>query len=313
MSNKAAFKEVIVHPVILLSVVDHYHRLAKETSRRVVGVLLGEYVGDKVEVTNCYAIPFEEDPKDKKVWFVDHIYNETMFEMHQKINYKEVIVGWYSSGPKIRPHDIEINDVFRKYTNHPVFCIIDVQEKQEKLGLPAEAYVMKEEVDIDGQLIKTFEKIPTSIRASLPEQIGVEFLLRDINDHANTQIIKQTKDKIASIKALIQRLSEVRSYLLNVINRKVVPNPIIISNIQELFNYIPNYETEDIIKALSNQTNNNYLILYLGWMTKSVMSLHKLINNKILIKETEKQREEKRDEEKKEEEKLKEKEKNKKE
>jgi 26S proteasome regulatory subunit N8 len=296
MSNKVNIKEVIVHPVILLSVVDHYHRLAKETSRRVVGVLLGEFVGDKIEVTNCYAIPFEEDPKDKKVWFVDHIYNETMFEMHQKINYKEVIVGWYSSGPKIRPHDIEINDVFRKYTNNPVFCIIDVQEKTEKLGLPAEAYIMKEEVDNDGQLIKTFEKLPTSIKASLPEQIGVEFLLRDINEHSNTQMVKQTKDKITSIKALIQRLSEVKKYLLNVINKKLIPNPVIISNIQELFNYIPNYETEDIIKALSNQTNNNYLILYLGWMTKSVMSLHKLINNKIMVREAEKQKDEKKEE-----------------
>lgn len=294
--NKHNITEVIIHPVILLSVVDHYHRLAKETNRRVIGVLLGEFVGDKIEVTNCYAVPFEEDPRDKKVWFVDHIYNETMFEMHQKINYKEVIVGWYSSGPKIRPHDIEINDVFRKYTNNPVFCIIDVQEKTEKLGLPAEAYIMKEEVDIDGQLIKTFEKMFTSIKASLPEEIGVEYLLRDINESSNSVVVKQTKDKITSIKALIQRISEVKKYLVNVINKKIVPNPIIISDIQELFNYLPNFETEDIIKCLSNQTNDNYLILYLGWMAKTTITLHKLINNKILIKESEEKKEEERKE-----------------
>jgi len=122
-------KQIAVHPVVLLSVVDHYYRLAKETSRRVIGVLLGEITADRVDITSCYALPFEEDPKDKKVWFVDHVYNETMFEMHQKINYKEVIVGWYSSGPKIRPHDIEINEVFRKYCLNPVFVVIDVQEK----------------------------------------------------------------------------------------------------------------------------------------------------------------------------------------
>lgn len=299
MSSTNQFTEVIVHPVILLSIVDHYHRLAKETTRRVVGVLLGEYVGDKIEVTNCYAIPFEEDPKDKKVWFVDHIYNETMFEMHQKINYKEIIVGWYSSGPKIRPHDIEINDVFRKYTPSPVFCVIDVQEKNETLGIPAEAFVMKEEVDIDGQLIKTFEKITTSIKASLPEQIGVEFLLKDIDEHSNSTLIKQAKDKVTSIKALIARLVEVRKYLLNVLNKKLIPNPLIISNIQELFNYLPNYETDDIVKALSNQTNDNYLILYLSWMMKTTMGLHKLINNKILLKESEKQKEETKEEERK--------------
>lgn len=128
-------RQIVVHPVVLLSVVDHYNRLAKETTRRVVGVLLGEVSQDRIDITACYALPFEEDQKDKKVWFVDHVYNEAMFEMVQKINYKEVIVGWYSSGPKIRPHDIEINEVFRKYCPNPVFVIIDVQEKVKLITL----------------------------------------------------------------------------------------------------------------------------------------------------------------------------------
>ena len=58
---------VAVHPIVLLSVVDHYYRLAKETNRRVVGALLGEYIDDKIDVTNCYALPFEEDSDRKSV------------------------------------------------------------------------------------------------------------------------------------------------------------------------------------------------------------------------------------------------------
>ena len=38
--------EVVVHPTVLLSIVDHYNRVAKDTKKRVVGTLLGEY-GDK--------------------------------------------------------------------------------------------------------------------------------------------------------------------------------------------------------------------------------------------------------------------------
>ena len=47
---------VAVHPIVLLSVVDHYYRLAKETNRRVVGALLGEYIDDKIDVTNCPSL-----------------------------------------------------------------------------------------------------------------------------------------------------------------------------------------------------------------------------------------------------------------
>jgi hypothetical protein len=33
--------EVVIHPLVLLSVTDHYNRVAKDTRKRVVGVLLG--------------------------------------------------------------------------------------------------------------------------------------------------------------------------------------------------------------------------------------------------------------------------------
>ena len=73
--------EVIVHPLVLLSVVDHYNRMAKDTKgvcslllivvncplflcpipQRVVGVLLGEVDKQgRVDVLNSYAVPFDE-------------------------------------------------------------------------------------------------------------------------------------------------------------------------------------------------------------------------------------------------------------
>ena len=43
---------VVVHPLVLLSVVDHFNRIARD---RVVGVLLGETSRGRIEVTNSYA------------------------------------------------------------------------------------------------------------------------------------------------------------------------------------------------------------------------------------------------------------------
>lgn len=33
-----------------------------------------------------YAVPFEEDPRNSKIWFVDHNYHENMFAMFKKVN-----------------------------------------------------------------------------------------------------------------------------------------------------------------------------------------------------------------------------------
>lgn len=48
--------------------------------------MLGERKSDGVvDVSNCYAIPFEEDSKDSNIWFLDHIYNETLYDMYKKV------------------------------------------------------------------------------------------------------------------------------------------------------------------------------------------------------------------------------------
>lgn len=80
-----------------------------------------------MDITNCYAIPFDEDPVEKNVWFIDTNYHETMFEMFKKIHSKEKVWGWYTTGNKFKSHDIEINELFRKYTPEPIMVMIDVK------------------------------------------------------------------------------------------------------------------------------------------------------------------------------------------
>ncbi len=49
----------VIHPLVLLSVVDNYNRVAKDTKKRVVGVLLGE-VKKGVVVSRAAMIPIGE-------------------------------------------------------------------------------------------------------------------------------------------------------------------------------------------------------------------------------------------------------------
>lgn len=78
-----AFESVVVHPLVLLSAVDHHYRIAKDMARkRVVGVLLGEVYKGRVDVTNSFAVPFEEDTKDPSIFFLDHDYLERLADQH---------------------------------------------------------------------------------------------------------------------------------------------------------------------------------------------------------------------------------------
>lgn len=48
-------ERVVLHPLVLLSVVDHYNRVARDVRKRVVGVLLGDVRKGVVDITNSFA------------------------------------------------------------------------------------------------------------------------------------------------------------------------------------------------------------------------------------------------------------------
>mmetsp|Transcript_66714 Transcript_66714/g.177876 ORF Transcript_66714/g.177876 Transcript_66714/m.177876 type:complete len:357 (+) Transcript_66714:3-1073(+) len=274
---------VVVHPIVLLSVVDHYTRVAKGTNKRVVGALLGEIEGGQVHVTNCFGLPFEEDRSDPAVWFLDHNYHENMFTMFKKVNAKERCVGWYSTGPKIKPADLAIHELFRKYVGNPVFVIVDVQPKD--LELPVEAYRSIDEATSDKTFRRTFVHIPSTIGAYEAEEVGVEHLLRDIRNASTSTLATSVSDKLTALRTLGGKLGEISGYLEQVISGKLPPNPQIMYILQDVFNLLPQQDDEATVTAFGAETNDMMLGLYLASVLRSTMTLHELINNKIANKE----------------------------
>jgi 26S proteasome regulatory subunit N8 len=280
---------VEVHPLVLLSTVDHYNRVGLDsasTKKRVVGVLLGEISRGKVDVTNSFAIPFEEDEANPHIWYLDHNFLENMLAMFKKVNAKERVVGWYSTGPKIRPADLDINELFQKFCSNPVLVIIDVRPKD--LGIPTEAYITVEEVKEDGSpSTRTFAHLPSQIGALEAEEIGVEHLLRDIKDTTVSTLSSQVSAKLASLKGLQMRLREIQQYLIMVLEDKLPVNHDIIFKLQDIFNLLPNLNVEELVKSFAVKTNDMLVVVYLSSLIRGVIALHNLINNKLANKEAE--------------------------
>lgn len=81
---------VLMHPVALFTILDHYLRRT-EAQPRVIGTLLGVRTDTTVEVRSAFAVLHSENSEQVAV---DMEYHRTMYELHHKVNSKEVIVGW---------------------------------------------------------------------------------------------------------------------------------------------------------------------------------------------------------------------------
>jgi len=161
----------------------------------------------------------------------------------KKINAKENVIGWYSTGPKIRPDDIDIHEVFKRYTPNPVFVIIDVQPKE--LGIPTKAYISVEEVVEEGKESRmTFAHIPSEIGALEAEEVGVEHLLRDVTASTGgisgiPTFASNLNAKLLSLKSLHSHLNEMSLYLEDVSTKKIPINHTILNHLQDIFNFYP--------------------------------------------------------------------------
>ncbi|KAF3926660.1 hypothetical protein ABW21_db0201254 [Orbilia brochopaga] len=306
---------VSVAPLVLLSVCDHYGRIAKGSKNRVVGVLLGQNIGDGrlVRVTNSFAVPFEEDDKDPSVWFLDHDYVESMNDMFKKVNAREKLIGWYHSGPKLRASDLQINELFKRYTPNPLLVIVDVD--LQGVGVPTDAYFAVEEIKDDGTTTtKTFVHTPSIIEAEEAEEIGVEHLLRDIRDVAQGTLSARITAQLKSLQGMHHRLRGIAAYLDKVLDGQLQPNHSILGHLQDVFNLLPNLstptdidvegegsygESNELARAMSVKTNDQLMAIYLSGLIRAIIAFHDLIDNKImnrqLAEENEKEKEGKKE------------------
>ncbi|XP_057983660.1 26S proteasome non-ATPase regulatory subunit 7 homolog A-like isoform X2 [Malania oleifera] len=284
-----AIDKVIVHPLVLLSIADHHERTVFTMSERAVGVLLGTSFRGTVDVTNCYAVPFEEDSNNPSIWFLNRNYHDSMFSMFKKINAKEHVVGWYSTGPKLRKNDLDIHGLFNDYVPNPVLVIVDVHHVElELLTTPARAYCAVEEVKENAiQKIQDFVRVPSEIAASEEEEIGVEHLLRDVQYTTINSLATDVTGKFTALRDLDKQLWVIHRYLDALIDGRVPLSHEILYHIQDMFNLLTNINVTELIRAFYVKTNDMMSVIYLSSLIRSVIALHNLINNKSLNKEHE--------------------------
>merc|ERR1712224_367460 len=185
--------------------------------------------------------------------------------------------GFYSTGPQIRQHDLRIHDIVKRFLpsktiTPPVFCIIDI--RPDRKSLPTTAYKVVEEVSTkDGQreVKLNFAHVPSEMGAIEAEEVGVEHLLRDINDPT-----------VSTVASLIK----CKDYLEACVRGDQKVNPEIVANLQDILNLLPNLNTEEMVRSILIKTNDMQLAIYLSALIRSVIALHDLINNRIRFGET---------------------------
>jgi 26S proteasome regulatory subunit N8 len=233
-----------------------------------------------VNVVQCFAIPFEEDPSDATVWFVDTNFIEDMYALHRKVTLKEQIVGWYSSRPTFSPNDLDIHQQMRIYAANPVFITTDVGASDQH-EIPVSAFIGAELVRADGQpIVSSFQNVPTIVDFLEVEDVGVEHLLRDIKDVDVSAIGTTLTNSVHGLAALEHRLRNISKYLGDVIEKRLPVDYEILGIAQSIFNLLPNLTLQDTVQSIMTESDHSALMIFVGQLCRSVVTVHELVNHR---------------------------------
>eukprot|EP00002_Diphylleia_rotans_P027871 TRINITY_DN560_c0_g6_i1.p1 TRINITY_DN560_c0_g6~~TRINITY_DN560_c0_g6_i1.p1 ORF type:complete len:286 (+),score=76.96 TRINITY_DN560_c0_g6_i1:80-937(+) len=261
-----------VHPVVLLSILDHHIR-RNEDQTRVVGTLLGHVVDGVVHIRNCFPIP---SSNSGDVIHVNMDFHRSMYELYQRVSNKEVIVGWYTTGNTLDDDCVAIHELFSMTTVNPVMLLVDTQMLHEQMGISA--YVSTS-VTIDQKSCGVqFRQIKLDIVASVSERIGVDILTRarDSEDHktfGSSSLMADTDRLQNTIKSVISLLDRVLAYVENVLEGKVVGSKAVGRYLVDVINKIPRIDPQAFEEMFTGNLQDLLMVVYLSNLTRTQVAL----------------------------------------
>ncbi|KAG8880070.1 hypothetical protein FRB97_001115 [Tulasnella sp. 331] len=229
---------VTVHPSALFSILDHYLRITTPTSKqRVIGTLLGTRNDtNEVEVRSAFAVGHSEAEEQIEV---DGDYHKMVLELHQKVNPKEVVVGWwvrfsatfmvlandcvkrYSTGGELDSITALIHNFYAVETgsNQAIHVLVNTGVQEEgKLGV--KAYVGAPVGVFPNQDNCAFIPVPCELKLQEAERGGLDILSKAADGPVPAYATELETLELALLE-VISMIDRVLAYVQSVTSGKV--------------------------------------------------------------------------------------------
>uniref|UniRef100_A0A7S2SJQ2 Eukaryotic translation initiation factor 3 subunit F n=1 Tax=Eucampia antarctica TaxID=49252 RepID=A0A7S2SJQ2_9STRA len=273
--------QVLVHPLVLLSVLDHHTR-RQEGAGRVIGTLLGRRDGTKVEVTNCFAVPHAERGEEVAI---GKDFNRQMLALHLRANPKETVVGWYAtalpeSGDCLADTSSLIHEFYSGECSHayPIHMVLDTSLKNQELAICAyqsTPVMVRKEL-----LANMFNQVQLTLVSDDSERIVLDQMINTTTTTTDGSSNKnETSNGLSEAMGKLQSLlCNVTEYVDDVVDGRLPAQDARGRQIADTLSLVPRIRPQDFDSMFHDSLQDLLMVTYLSNLTKTQLTIAEKLN-----------------------------------
>lgn len=256
---------VRVQPVVLFSICDAYIR-RNEGKDRVIGTLLGSISDGVVDIRECYAVPHNESMDQVEM---DIVHHRTLSDLRRRVNGKERIVGWYSTGQGVSGSDARFQMYYETQCQNPVHLRVDTTLTNNKLDVVA--YVARHLTlgDRTTSLAQEFQQVPCEVRTVEVERLGIELLQNEVTE----KLPSEAENLQTAISRLQTALDKASQYVDDVVSGRRKGDINVGRYLADTCAAVPYIRKEDFEQLLQDNTQDALLVMYLANLVRAHVAL----------------------------------------
>ncbi|CAN8317437.1 unnamed protein product [Cochlearia groenlandica] len=258
-----------IHPLVIFNVCDCFVR-RPDSAERVIGTLLGSILPDgTVDVRNSYAVPHNESSDQVAV---DIDYHHNMLASHLKVNPKEKIVGWYSTGLGVNGGSALIHDFYAREVTNLIHLTMDTGFTNGEGTI--KAFVSSNLSLGDKQLAAQFQEIPVDLRMAEAERVGLDLLKAKAVD----KLPNDLDGMELTMERLLTLINDLYKYVDSVVEGQTSPDNNIGRFIADAVASLPKLPPQVFDNLVNESLQDQLLLLYLSSITRTQLSLAEKLN-----------------------------------
>jgi translation initiation factor 3 subunit F len=265
-----------VNPTVLLTVLDHYLR-RKNDNNFVIGTLLGTRSDDgrNILVTNAFPVPYDANKKGS----LNMDYHRNMYNLHQRVNQKEVVVGWYATGKELIPNAAEIQQLYREEcANPPVHLLLDTELTNDSLGLKA---FYTAPIGLAAKPERSlFVPAPCKVEANQAENCGLDVLAQARGKEDRTASLASDLESLErSIRKVQQLLDRAIEYVESVLEGKQPMDATVGRRLMDAVSAVPKLDEAAFESAFNEHLQDQLMVIYLTNLTRAQVNIAESIQS----------------------------------